>query len=278
MAESKVKWESLEFTVTEGLGDLARMQNEVTRETRECTTLMNAPATDKDDPWTIVILLENLQTSKVSLQKRIKEVETSLEDLYKEVAHGPAPTDKEEADTYKSRGFKHREFLERLKVIKKNFNEWKLRLQQIIEKHEVKYNTANPDDGDDGDPDDGDDEPATPRRGARSERHRDRGRESNNNMKDATALRPGILDTTMNVLAINMWMDNFNSYRFASGWSAGPHHVQKAYLKNVLSEDIMIAIDFRHTATVDEILDNVKAYLQTNVAPIELTRLEALRY
>ena len=49
-------------------------------------------------------------------------------------------------------------------------HKWKLRLQQIIEKHEVKYNTANPDDGDDGDPDDGDDEPATPRRSARSER------------------------------------------------------------------------------------------------------------
>ena len=41
LAESKVKWESLEFTVTEGLGDLQCIQNEVTRETRECTTIMN---------------------------------------------------------------------------------------------------------------------------------------------------------------------------------------------------------------------------------------------
>ena len=94
LAESRVKWESLEFTVTEGLGDLTRMQNEVTRETRECTTIMNTPPSETDDPWTIVILLENLQTSKVSLQKRMKEVETSLDDLYKEVAYGPAPTEK----------------------------------------------------------------------------------------------------------------------------------------------------------------------------------------
>ena len=49
-------------------------------------------------------------------------------------------------------------------------------------------------------------------------------------------------------------------------------------MKNVLSEDIMIAINFRHIATVDEILELVKTYLDTNVAPIELTRLEALRY
>ena len=97
-------------------------------------------------------------------------------------------------------------------------------------------------------------------------------------MKDASSLRPCVLDTTMNALAINTWMDDFHSYRFASGWSSGPQHVQKAYLKNVLSEDIMIAVNFRHTPTVDEILENVKAYLQTNVAPIELTRLEALRY
>ena len=71
-------------------------------------------------------------------------------------------------------------------------------------------------------------------------------------MKDASALQPGTLDITMTSLAINMWFDDFNSYRFASGWSSGPHHVQKAYLKNVLSEEIQIAIDFRHIETIDE--------------------------
>ena len=69
LAKSRVKWESLEFTVTEGLGDLTRMQNEVTRETRECTTIMNTPPAETDDPWTIVIILENLQTSKVTTEK-----------------------------------------------------------------------------------------------------------------------------------------------------------------------------------------------------------------
>ena len=154
-----------------------------------------------------------------------------------------------------------------------------MRLQQIIEKHEVKYNPVNPhDDEDDGDDGDGDDEPPTPRRAARFDRHRDRGRETNNNMKDASALRPGTLDITMTSLAINTWFDDFNSYRFASGWSSGPHHVQKAYLKNVLSEEIQIAIDFRHIGTIDEILRVTKDYLERTVTPIELTRLEALRY
>ena len=167
LAKSKVKWESLEFTVTEGWEDLERMQKEVMRETTECMRIMNTPGADTDDPWTIVILLENLQTSKITFQKRIKEVETNIDDLFKEVAHGPAPTDRDEADTYKTRGFKHRKFHEQLEIIKRNFNEWKMRLQQIIQKHEVKYNPVSPDDGDDGDDGDGDDEPPTPRRAAR---------------------------------------------------------------------------------------------------------------
>ena len=64
LADSKVLWESLEFSVTEGLGELEHMQATVTRETTECTRIMNQPPTDGDDPWAIVVLLENLWTSK----------------------------------------------------------------------------------------------------------------------------------------------------------------------------------------------------------------------
>ena len=68
------------------------------------------------------------------------------------------------------------------------------------------------------------------------------------------------------------------NYRFASGWSQGPQHVQKGYLKNIISNEIRIAIDFRNQRTVDEILWITKDYLERTVTPIELTRLEALRY
>ena len=97
-------------------------------------------------------------------------------------------------------------------------------------------------------------------------------------MKDASALKPEMLDITMTSLAINTWFDDFQSYRFASGWSSGPQHVQKAYLKNILSEEIQVAIDFRNIRTVDVILRITKDYLDRTVTPTELTRLEALRY
>ena len=151
-------------------------------------------------------------------------------------------------------------------------------MQQIIQKHKVKYNPASPDNGDDGDDGDGDDDPPTPRRGARIDRTRDRGREPNHNMKDASALKPETLDIHMTSLAINSWFDDFQSYRFASSWSSGPHHVQKAYLKNIISEEIQVAIDFRNIRTVDEILRITRDYLDRTVTPQELTRLEALRY
>ena len=122
MAESRMKWESTEWTVQEGLGELTLALNEATTETTECLRIMNAPATEHEDPWTTVILLENLQTSKVFIEKRIKEVETSLGELYNEIAHGPAPIVGDETDTYKTRGYKHKEFREKLKTIKKNLN------------------------------------------------------------------------------------------------------------------------------------------------------------
>ena len=88
LADSRVRWESLEFSVTDGLGDLEHMQNAVTRETTECTRIMNQPPSDGDDPWAIVVLLENLQTSKDTFQKRIAKVEKHLDELFNEVAHG----------------------------------------------------------------------------------------------------------------------------------------------------------------------------------------------
>ena len=203
LADSKILWESLEYSVTEGLGELELMQATVTRETTECTRIINAPPADGDDPWAIVVLLENLRTSKDTFQKRIIKVEKHLDELFNEVAHGPAPTGIDEEDTYKTRQYKHKRFHDQLETIKRNFNEWKLRLQQIIQKHEVKYNPPeHPGDGDDGDDRDGDDDP-TPRRGARDDRPRERGREPNNNMKDASALKPDTLDIQMSSLAIN---------------------------------------------------------------------------
>ena len=77
MAESKRNWESREWTVQEGLGELTLALNEATTETTECLRIMNTPGTDRDDPWAIVILLENLQTSKVFIEKRINDVETA---------------------------------------------------------------------------------------------------------------------------------------------------------------------------------------------------------
>ena len=81
LAESKIKWESYEWTVQEGLKELTLALNEATTDTTECLRIMNTPATDHDDPWTVVILLENLQTSKAFLENRIKEVETTLGEL-----------------------------------------------------------------------------------------------------------------------------------------------------------------------------------------------------
>ena len=86
------------------------MQNTVTRETTECTRIMNQPPSDGDDPWAIVVLLENLQTSKDTFQKRIIKVEKHLDKLFNEVAHGPVPTNRDEEDTYKIRQYKHKKF------------------------------------------------------------------------------------------------------------------------------------------------------------------------
>ena len=55
-----------------------------------------------------------------------------------------------------------------------------------------------------------------------------------NNMKDATSLKPDILKTTMSASSIMDWFENFNSYRFASGWGTGPAYIQKVYLKMVV--------------------------------------------
>ena len=114
LVDSKILWESLEYSVTEGLGDLEHMQATVTRDTTECTRIINKPPTDGDDPWAIVVLLENLQTTKDMFQKRINKVEKLLDDLFNQVTHGPPPTDKEEEDTYKTRQFKHKRFHDQL--------------------------------------------------------------------------------------------------------------------------------------------------------------------
>ena len=137
--------------------------------------------------------------------------------------------------------------MEALEQLKRNFNEWRLCLSQIVEKHEQKYNPPDRDDGDDGDGDPDD----TPRRRTR-ERARDRDRDKpNNNFKDAVALKPEMLETSMSSLQINTWFDDFMNYRFASGWSQGLQHVQKGYLKNIISDEIRIAVDFRNQRTVD---------------------------
>ena len=116
--------------------------------------------------------MENLKTSSDSFSKKITMVETQLDELFKEVQHGPAPVnDDNDVDTYKTRAARHKTHMEALEQLKRNFNEWRLRLSQIVEKHEQKYNPPNRDDGDDGDGDPDE----TPRRRTR-ERARDRDR------------------------------------------------------------------------------------------------------
>ena len=104
-------------------------------------------------------------------------------------------------------------------------------MKQLEGKHKEKYNPPT------GDGDGGDDPPPV-RRIPRDDR-------GGNNTKDTTSLKPDVLETTMSPSNINNWFEDFEAYRHASGWDTGDHHVQKAYLKQLVSEEIRTAVNFK---------------------------------
>ena len=65
MAESKTLWIATEYSIKEGLTDLECLAATVTRETTECSRILReAIDPSEDESWHIVVMLENLRTSR----------------------------------------------------------------------------------------------------------------------------------------------------------------------------------------------------------------------
>ena len=64
-----------------------------------------------------------------------------------------------------------------------------------------------------------------------------------------------------------------------SGWGQGDNHrFQLVYLQTVVSNEIRTAINFDSVRTVQNALHQIKEYLNMEVMPLNLQRLEVLRY
>ena len=95
---------------------------------------------------------------------------------------------------------------------------------------------------------------------------------------DAKALKPQVLETTMNSTTLKEWFIQWSNYKEASGWGQDTNKTQLAYLRMVISEEIRSAVEFDHLDTVHEAIHAMKKYLEQAVMPLTLRRLEVIRF
>ena len=98
-------------------------------------------------------------------------------------------------------------------------------------------------------------------------------------MNDAKGLKPEMLEPTLPPLQMKDWYRKWENYQLAGGWGQGDNHrTQLAYLCTCVSDEIRTAINFDSVRTEQNALHQIKEYLDMAIMPLNLQRLEVLRY
>ena len=88
-----------------------------------------------------------------------------------------------------------------------------------------------------------------------------------------------MLETSLPSMQMKDWYRKWENYKEASGWGQGENHkTQLAYLRIVVSDEFLMAINFDGMNTVARAIYEIKRYLNMAVMPLTLQRLEMLCY
>ena len=93
----------------------------------------------------------------------------------------------------------------------------------------------------------------------------------------ASALKPEELTSSIAAHDISVWVEQWNEFKENSAFSKQGEKSIIAYLKTCVSRDILSAIDYKNRNTEKEMLDAIRAYLDTKVHPKIIRQLEIWR-
>merc|ERR1712215_352436 len=90
----------------------------------------------------------------------------------------------------------------------------------------------------------------------------------------ATTLKPVELTVSIQVHEMTAWREQWTEFRDNSVFSAHGEAAVLAYLKQCVSREILIAVNYKEKNTEEELLQAIQEYLDTKVHPKEIRQLE----
>ena len=242
----------------------------------DLTNLLSGDLEDSDNLWNIAHQVKLVTNNDTAYKRKLVALENLITKLESEILNTPTGLGADEgAITASDRQHEVRQKYNAFQIVKEVYNEWETKLKRacaIYKRHSHPDGTpiTEPQEaaGVHEDHDDDRYPGFEPRRG------RSRDRKPGN---DAKGLKPMTLSIDLPALQVHEWFKSFENYRAASGWSQDDHHIQMAYMRPCLSEDIRTAIEFDELNSVNQAITRIQEYLATSVRPITLQQLNVLR-